>query len=243
MQLIKNQSVGASLLDAGCKLSTVGAFQLIQDAITELMGLHKIDGVTVKREYDAFWVFIKTRVKFGAKVEWCETLTVNAFFSHISAAKIAVDVEIKKANGELAVFSRTEICALDLTTQRIRRLSSVGVKSDMLEQREFGEVKFASFEDVELPIVDTVTVRSTNIDFSHHTNNEEYVRLIMNTYSVAQLEALDIKEMEMIYAGQSHENDVLQIRKAAIDGKHIIAIENSGAPVVKCEMICGGGKA
>lgn len=241
MDLIKNQTVSASLLGSDCKLTIVGVFQLIQDAITELMGLHKIDGITLKREYNAFWVFIKTRVKFGAKVGWCEALTVNAFFSHISAAKIAVDVEIKMSNGELAAFSRTEICALDISTQRIRRLSSVGVRTDMLVARDFATVEFTEFEDINLPIIDVVTVKSTNIDFSHHTNNEEYVRLIMNTYAVAQLEAMNVGEMEMIYAGQSHENDVLEIRKAAFENKHLVVIEKSGAPVVKCEIICDKG--
>lgn len=236
MELTKTQTVSISMMGTDAHLSMPGIFRVIQDAITDLMGMHKIDGNTVKREYNALWVFVKTRAKFMKNLVWGTEFTVNAFFSYVSLAKINVDVHIT-SNGEPVMFSRTEICALDITTQKIRRTNTVGVDPGMLSSRPIEELPFTKFENIEPPIVDSVKIKSTNIDFSHHTNNSEYVRLIMDSYSVAEIEAMDIKEMELVYAGQSYENDVLDIRKAKFDDKHLIVLEKNGAPIIKCEII------
>ena len=236
MGLIKNQSVNASITGADGNLSVTGTFQVIQDAITELMGLHKIDNISVKREYNAFWVFVKTRVKFLKSLEWNEKYTVHAFISFLSVVKMNIDVEMKNERGEAVFYSRTELCALDIATQRIRKLSMVGVDGSILAEGEAIDMQFTKFDETELPLVGTVRIQSTNIDFSHHTNNSEYVRLIMNTYSVSETEAMKIKEMEVIFAGQSYEGDVLDIKKAMLSDKHLIVLEKNEIPVVKCEI-------
>ena len=64
MELIKTQKVSASMLDSNNRLSVVSSFCIVEDAVTEFMGGLKIDGPTVKRKYNAFWVFVKTHIKF-----------------------------------------------------------------------------------------------------------------------------------------------------------------------------------
>ncbi len=237
MILNKKQMLNSSISGTDCNLSIVGCFQIIQDAITEMMGLNKVDGVTVKEKYNAFWVFTKTRAKFLKKLAWNNEIFITCYISNISLARINVDVEIKNKNGELAVHSRTELCVLDILTQRFKRVSAVGVDETMLENNTSDEIEFAKFEDIESPIVEEVKVRSTNIDFSHHTNNTEYIRLIMNTYSVSEMESKQIKEIEILYVNQSFENDILSIRKANFNDKDIILIEKSNKPIVKCEIV------
>lgn len=238
MDLIKHKTVSISTMDTEGNLSVVGVFQEIQDAVTELMGMHKIDGNTARIKYDALWVFVKTRVEFFGKMFWNTPFTVTALFSYISPAKINIDVAFSDGNGENVIYSRTELCALDIPTQRIRRTFTVGVDKAMLSDRPAPEMEFAKFEDTDLPTVATVKIKSTNIDYSHHTNNSEYVRLIMDTYSVAETEKMNIREMELLYANQSFEGDVLEIKKAASDGKHLVTVEKDGAAVVKCEILC-----
>ena len=237
MDLQKNQSVSASVMDTEGYLSVVGLYQLIQDAVTELMGLHGIDGATSKRVYNAFWVYIRSRVKVMKRLWWNSKYTVTAFFSRISAATIAIDVCVTNEAGETAYYARTELCPLDIESKRIRRVTTVGVNKDMVSNRAAETIEFCEFDGENLPLTESVKVRSQHIDFSHHTNNVEYVRMIMNTYSVAEIEALDIKEMEVIYAGQSYENDTLNIRKIVLKNKHLAVIEKDGAPVIKCEIL------
>lgn len=135
------------------------------------------------------------------------------------------------------MHSRTEMCLLDIQTQRFMRLSSVGVEESMISRHSMNEIVFAKFEEIDAPMVEKVTVKSTNIDFSHHTNNAEYIRLITNTYSVNELETRVMKEVEILYLNQSYEGDILEIKKAKFPQKDIIFIEKSGKPIVKCEII------
>lgn len=230
------QIVKASMVDTKANLSILGTYQVIEDAITELMGQYKVDNITLKDKYNALWVFTKTKIKFIKKLKWNENFVVNSYISLISTVKINLSVEIIDKNNEIAIYSKTELCALDIDTQRIRKISTVGVDDSMLEEKHPIEIVFNKLDGVNLPLIDKVQIKYTNIDFAHHTNNLEYVRIIMNTYNVAQIENQDIKEMEIIYLNQSFENDILNIRKSNFNDKDIVVLEKDSQPIVKCEI-------
>ena len=238
MELTENRKVEISLIGADGDLSVVGVFQIIQDAVTDLLCLHELSAPTLREKYNAIWLFVKTQAKFGKLISCQGEFTVNAFFSYVSLAKIHVDVKITTADGETVIHSRTELCALDIEKQGIRRLPSVGVDVNMPVRRDETNIEFSRFEDGELPTVETVRVRSTCIDMSHHTNNTEYVRMIMNTYTTSQTEAMNINCMELFYTGQSYENDILTIRKAVTNNEHRIVLEKDGKAVIKCKIVC-----
>ncbi len=237
MLLNKKQRINAGIVGTDCCLSSIGMFQMIQDAITEMMGLNKIDGVTVKQKYNAFWVFTKTRAKILKKLAWGSEISINCYISNFSAIRMYADVEIRNEKEELVMHSRTELCILDVSTQRIKKLSSVGVVESIISNHLRDEIVFTTFDDIDMQVIEEVKVKSTNIDFSHHTNNTEYIRFITNTYSVAELEAKSIKEMEVMYLNQSFENDILKIKKASLTGKDLFVIEKEGKPILKCEIV------
>lgn len=217
-------------------LSLTGCFQIVQDAITEHMGRLKIDGVTVKQKYNAFWVFVKTKVKLLKRIDWGDNVTVSCFISNISLAKMHIDVQVKDKSKQTALYSRTEICALDIATQKIIKIASVGVKPSMAAKKRAADIAYSQFDDPDLPVVGNVRIKSTNIDFSHHTNNSEYIRLIRDTYTVAETEAKKVRETEINYVSQSYEGDVLDIKKASFADRDIIVLEKDGKPVVKCKI-------
>ena len=239
MKFTSTHKLSASMVGSDESLSAIGAYQIVQDTITEFMGELKIDGVTVKRKYNAFWVFVKTRVKFCKKLYWGAKFVVEAYVSAMSAAKMHIDVRVNDENGTTVFCARTELCVLDIATQRIKKIASVGVDESMLMPSDAPEINFGKFDAVELPRVEQVKVRCTNVDHSHHTNNLEYLRFIMNTYSVEELETRTIREIEVVYASQSYENDVLDVLKASCTDKDLIFLEKDGKPVVKCEILMG----
>ena len=237
MKFTNRRRLTASMVGSNESLSTIGAFQIIQDSITEFMGELQIDGVTVKQRYNAFWVFVRTRAKFYKQLAWGAEFVVTAFISAITPAKMYVDVTVCDADGETVFAARTELCVLDIATQRIKKIASVGVSESMLLQEKTTEITFTKWDTSELPCVEQVRVRSTNVDHSHHTNNLEYLRFVMNTYSVAELEKQTIREMEVVYASQSYENDVLDVLKAKREERDLIILQKDGKPVIKCELV------
>ena len=53
MKLIKHGKVSSCMTDPLANLSVIGCFQIAEETVTELMGRLKIDGITVKKAYNA----------------------------------------------------------------------------------------------------------------------------------------------------------------------------------------------
>lgn len=233
----KSGFIGAGLTGVDTKLSVMGAFRIVEDAVTEMMGVLRIDGLTVKKQYNAMWVFTKNRIKLLRPLEWGEDYTVESFITAFSLVRLDIETAVKDKSGEIVVYSKTELCALDLGTGRIMKTSEVGLNETFVKEPSLIDIVFTKFSGSELPLVESVTVRSTNIDFSHHTNNVEYVRLLLNTYSVEEILDSPIKEIEVCYVSQSFENDVLQIYKSTDGNKDIVMIGKENKPIIRCEVL------
>lgn len=239
MELIKHQKVGSAIADPLANLSVIGIFQIAEESITELMGKLEIDDIVATRKYNAVWVFAKSKLKIIKNIVWNEDFTVTCFISKITRASICIDVEIKNKSDELCSYSRVELCALDLQSGRIRKVSTVGVGENAEAHIPPIEISFAKFDSEDLPEADKVKVKYTNIDFAGHTNNKEYIRFVLNTYSAKELEAKPIREMDVVYINQSYENDVLTVRKGGINDKDILTVEKGNMTIVKCEIVRG----
>lgn len=237
MKFTSTQKIKASMIGSGETLSTIGAFQIIEDSVTEFLGRLNIDGKTVKQKYNVFWVFVKTRAKFFKNIYWGEEYTAEAFISSISLVKMCVDVKVSDRVGNEVFYARVELCALDFATQKIIKLSAVGVDNSMLTEEGATDIRFGKFDIADMPLFEKVKVRSTNIDYSHHTNNLEYLRFIMNTYSVKEIGNREKSEMEVVYASQSYENDVLDVLKRQHEDRDLIVLQKDGKPVIKCEIV------
>ena len=233
----KQQIVGSTQVGADAKMSVMGLFGVVETAITEGMGVLKIDGMTIRRKYNAFWVFTKNRIKIFNSLTWGESFNVESFISNISSAKLVVDTALKNLQGETVAYSRCEMCALDVATGRILRTSAVGVDDHIVAELPQMNIEFERIEDSDLPTVETVTVRSTNIDFSQHCNNVEYLRFLLNTYPVQELVSRPIKEIEVCYVNQSYEGDELTVHKQSSAHRDTLSIKKDGKTVIKCAIV------
>lgn len=233
----KSGIIGGGVVDVDTKLSVVGAFGIVADAVTEMMAELKIDGLTLRQKYNAMWVFAKNRIKFTKPLQWGDKYTVECFISAFSLVKLNVETAIKDESGEIAAYSKLEMCALDLATGKIIKTSAVGLNETIVKEPSLINIEFTKFNEGNLTLIESVKVRSTNIDFSHHTNNVEYVRLLLNTYSVEEILTSPVKEIEVCYVSQSYENDKLQIYKSTDKNKDILIIKKADKTVTKCEIL------
>ena len=233
----KQQIVGSTQVGANAKLSVIGLFGVVESSITECMGTLNIDAITVKREYNAFWVFTKNRIKILNSLTWGDTVCVESFISSLSSAKMVIDTALKTAQGELVAYSSCEMCVLDIATGRIRRTSTVGIDESFVVEQPQVNIEFEKIDDTDLPMIEAVTVQSTNVDYSQHCNNVEYLRFLMNTYSVEELVTRPVGEIEVCYVSQSYEGDVLTVHKQSSENADTLAIKKDGKTVIKCEIL------
>ena len=230
------------MTDPLANLSVIGCFQIAEETVTELMGKLKIDGITVKKAYNAVWVFAKSKLKVLSNIAWNEQYTVVGFISKVTRVSIDIDVEIKNESDEICAYLRMELCALDLQSGKIRRVSTVGVDDSIQAEAPEIDLSFSKFDAENLPEVAQVKIKYTNIDFAGHTNNKEYIRFILNTYSVRELEERPIKEMDIVYVNQTYENDILTVQKNSDKDRDIIAIQKDGNYIVKSEIVRSDSK-
>ncbi|MBP5651271.1 MAG: hypothetical protein J6X00_01190 [Clostridia bacterium] len=225
----------ASLLNSKSELSIIGAFQIVQDNLTDLMGQLGIDGIVTKKNYNAMWVITKNRLKFIKAPFWNDDVVVDSFVSSKSLVKLCIDTCIKDAEGNVCVYARTELCALDIATGKIKKITEVGVGDNIEKHDSNVEIQFGHFENDLSNKLETCEVRSTNIDYLHHCNNIEYLRFILNVYKEKSLH--DIKEMEMMYANQSFEGEKLDVYKSSDGNVDHVYLKRGDDFVIKSEIV------
>ena len=71
----------------------------------------------------------------------------------------------------------------------------------------------------------------------HEIREHPYIRFMLNTYSVRDIEERPIKEMDIVYVNQTYENDILTVQKDSDKDRYIIAIQKDGNYIVKSEIV------
>lgn len=234
MILTKKDRMPASFCGADVKLSVEGAFRIVEDMVTELMGDQKIDGVTCMREYGGMWVFTRNHIDMLQPLDWMEEYTAKSFISSFSKVRLYIDTILEKADGTMALASRLELCAVDLETGKIRKASTVGVGENTPPEESPIEITYSREKPVKIELLDEITVRSSDIDYCKHTNNVMYVRFFVNQYDVEDLIEHPFRSIEVQYGAQTHEGDVLKLYKCGSEIADAFVIELDGSQVVSC---------
>ena len=236
MKLVKTDRLAASSCGADVKLSVEGAFRIVEDMATELMGIQHIDGVTCMR--DGMWVFVRNRIEMPQRLAWMEEFTVTSYISSFSKIRLYIDTVIQKADGSIALKSRLELCALDLETGKIRKSESVGVGEKTPAEEPMFEIAYSKEKPARGDKIDEITVRSADIDYCHHTNNISYVRYFVNQIGVDDLIEHTVKAIEVQYVNQTHEGDSLGVYRCELASdtaaSEAYVIEKDDAKVVSC---------
>ena len=233
MRLIKKDRLAASSCGADVKLSVEGAFRIVEDMVTELMGDQHIDGVTCMREYGGMWVFVRNRIEMPQPLAWMDEYTATSYISSFSKIRLYIDTVLQKADGSIALKSRLELCAVDLETGKIRKSDSVGVGEKTPAEEPMFEIAYTKEKPVRGDLIDEITVRSADIDYCHHTNNVAYVRYFVNQIDVDDLIGNPVKTIEVQYAAQTHEGDRLSMYRCDSENEAYV-IEKDGGKVVSC---------
>ena len=233
MRLVKKDRLAASSCGADVNLSAEGAFRIVEDMVTELMGDQHIDGVTCMREYGGMWVFVRNRIEMPQQLAWMEEYTVTSYISSFSKIRLYIDTVIHKADGSIALKSRLELCAVDLETGKIRKSESVGVGEKTPAEETVFDIAYTKEKPVRGELIDEITVRSADIDYCHHTNNVAYVRYFVNQIAADELIERPVKAIEVQYAAQTYEGDKLSLYRCSSENEAYM-IEKGGSKVVSC---------
>lgn len=236
MNYSREEIVLASKCDMKANLSLVGAVQIIQDNVCYYFRELGIDQIYMKNKFNVVWVYTKNKIEFYKNLHWNDTFRVKCFISKITPITMVVDTVFVGENKEIFLYSKIEICLLDIEKQKIRRIKEI-IPDDFETQNTLKDFTFEKFvfDEQKLSYLDNVVIKSSNIDYCMHTNNIEYIRFLTNIFSVNELIRNNIKSFEIDYINQSREGDNLNIYQDKTDDTKLI-IKNGDLIVIKCKI-------
>ena len=228
-------TIPSSRTDARGQLSVVGAFHTIMDLASdhaEIIGV----GYGDMCARGAYWVAVRTRLRFYDRPAMGQEVRLQTWPG--KAGSVKCDRFYRISQGARPVIEgRTEWVAQDFETGRILKTDAFGYPLDMAVRPErVCDVPFTRFKDDPAPenLVQTYTVGSQDIDTGRHMNNVAYVRMLMGTFTVAQIEAMDICEVEVAYRVACREGEALTIyRRQDGEGWHFLVCKADGTAAMQ----------
>ena len=219
--------------------SVIGAAQIVEDSVCAFFAAFGKDNVTLSTKYNALWVFVKNKFQKRATVSWNEDITVECCFTEITKATVVVDTVVKNSKGETAIAARTELCVIDLDTQRIRRISSVEFPEDIGVYPSVAGFGFTRFSNAFLREEYKFNVPSTSIDLCGHVNNVEYLRFILNATSVEKEVDSPVRETEINFVAQAREGEMLTVFGGENGVDEFYEIRSGDKVVARCKLLRG----
>ena len=229
----KNFKVMSSYCDSINRLSPFmmqTLFEELADANATLLG---IDQPTLGERDNAFWVVRRIKFEMKSVVKDHDDVILKTWPSGPEILKCFRSYQILKTDMEPAVNALAEWVILDKETRRLRKTDSIHYPDIQFITEKACEPTFKKFKDIftDDDFVYEKTIRACDIDISHHTNNTKYCMMILDSFSIKELEAMNIKELEIHYEAESLEGDLLRIYRKKVDGEWLFAIKKDGKVV------------
>lgn len=217
----KTVTILPSQVDPTGRLSVPHTFDLFMDTATEAAEALGV-GWNFLRRQGMFWITVKTRARFVDRPRLLDVVEVSTWPERPDGRRCNRHYEIRR-DGELLAQGKTEWAIVDMRTlkqQEIARLLPEGLTYahapactepfPMIDET-FPDEPFAEHR-----------VTCTDIDMARHMNNVAYIRAVMDGFSVKTWQALDVRQMDIIFRASAHEGNTLLLqRREGPDGLDI----------------------
>ena len=216
-------------------MSVEGAFCVVEDACSSLLAQINMTGVKLGEKYGVTWVYTKHKMQIFKDLPWLSKYKVRCYVSKISKVVTVFDIQLYNEKGEIAVYSQLEMCLIELSLGKICPLSKVGFDKIPVEPVSSQSI-FLRFSEVDGKESYVAKVRACNIDCNNHTNNTEYVRILLDSFSLEELRSKKIVGFEVNYINQSHYNDELSVLRYSDGNVERVDIKIGEKYIIKSQI-------
>ncbi|MBE6335947.1 MAG: hypothetical protein E7066_04650 [Lentimicrobiaceae bacterium] len=230
-----NTTVLSGQCDSLMRLRTEAILMSFQDVASRHAMFLGIDDFSLLEKDNAMWVITKTKVKINKLPLWNDDVSIRTWPMGADGVRCNRCYQIIKDN-EILINGITEWVIIDATTRTLRKVETTSYPNDIdwITEKSIEE-KFRRFKDdfTENDVVYKRLIRSGDIDVTHHTNNVTYITMLLDTFSVKELENMSLKEIEVSYINESFEGETLSIyRKKREDGTYFSIKKDDGKVVL-----------
>ena len=229
-----NYKVTTSCCDSEGKLKLYSALQMMQDC-SEMW----IDSEPTARKFfsdNNMTQLLATRQVEVVRVpRFKEDLTVTTSIYEVLPMYGFRNTFIRDAQGQPCYRTWSMGAFVDLATGKLARLSDDAIASLTLEDKQ--EMNYRGRRII-LPkqdgtVLESVQVMRADIDYNHHMNNANYVRIAMELLP----EDFEVKDMRVEYRIAARQGDLLTPTLYPIDGGYIVALAIDGQPSAIIEFL------
>ena len=210
----KDIIIGTSKCDAEGKLALTAPFTLFQDAASEHAEILGV-GFADMQKRASFWTTVRTRLHFYGKPAIMDNVQVETWPCPPGATRCDRAYRLRR-NGETLIEGKPEWCVFDLEKKSVKPVAEAGFREDMEYIDEtvlpgpYARFRH-NFADEDCAHVHIV--RTSDIDVGRHMNNVAYLRAIIDSFRVAELEQMNVTEMEIMFMMPCFEGEELQIMR------------------------------
>ncbi|MDE6241561.1 MAG: hypothetical protein K2M08_03950 [Anaeroplasmataceae bacterium] len=215
MEFIYEKKIEYGMCDTNAFLKIPEILKMVEAGVASFLGIYHKDNLSVKKDYQALWLFTKTCFQIKRLPVWDETVVIEACrVEHESKVSCIIEVYIHPKNRQDGITAWVECLTASIASRKLLRLQAIDFQVPISKPCpiEFSKWDADCIEERRL------TVSSSYLDYSRHVNNAEYLRILFDGYSLAEIEKMKVSFVEIHYLKESRENDILSIRKKT-DGK------------------------
>ena len=228
--------VGPCVCDVSGRLGYPGAFSVFQDLATAhapLLGVGFYD----LSPRSLYWLTVRTKIVFRERPGIEEHVTLRTWAEKPGAARCSRSYEIARGE-EILVCGKTEWAVINTDTHSIVPMEEVFPKLEF-DRPTACPAPYARvpdrFRDCE-PFAE-YRVRSTDIDVGGHMNNAAYLRALFGAFSNAELNAMEIHEIDAGFRASCFEGETLQFYKKESGGALEVRIARGEETVLLARIV------
>lgn len=217
-ELRQTLKIPSTQVDQNCLAGLLPSLSILQDNMCEYFQLLGADGFTMVPVCNCFFVITKTKLKFIRQPKWLENVSLVTDMCKLSNIRLNLVNDILDSNNEPCVIALQEMCAIDVTDRKSRMVSTTLLPKNIELVENKYALEFSKLDSVfeEEDLIETIQIRLNNLDFYKHTNNLEYVKMMINTFTLSEFESLNIDEFEIHYLVESKFGDYLTIYRKQV---------------------------
>ena len=237
----KELLINSTFADRACVMGVYQATLLIQDAMTEFFHQYGCDAVRLSKSHNVVWAVARTKIRFDRHPFWMERVRVRAFPVKLTPIAVHLNVLVETLEGEPLIRCRQELCVIDSEDHSLRRVDStpfpldMGVSDPVLPdpcrrmKLDLGEEKK----------VLSHTVRTTDTDMNHHTNNAAYIRLVCDCLPSDFWDRKQIREFDVQYVNESVEGETLDAYLDLEEDAGAVQMKRGDKTLIKSYFLLG----
>lgn len=207
--------VDASKTDIKFNLSLTGILEIMEDAQTIHTGEMKVDAPTLKKYDNAFWVITRNYIHINRLPHFEENLIVGTYPLKPTVIRSERQNYINDADGNNLISGKTEWCALDCDSRKIRTFNSLKTyPRDLQHKTERILSSFPAlpnFTPDESDFVYSRLIRTTDLDFNLHVNNVKYANYIIDCFPSSFWMQNSVTDIKIDYLNECKEAETMKL--------------------------------